>query len=271
MNIGGFCVERRYERAQIEFNNTGKENADMKEWRELNARWYQFGAFTPLFRAHGQYPFREIWNIAPENHPAYSSIKYYTKLRYSMMPYIYSLAGKTHFDDYTLMRPLVMDFGKDKNVLNIGDQYMFGNSLMVCPVYEYQATSREVYLPQTTGWYDFYTGKRVESGKFTAQAPYERIPLYVPQGAILPYGPEIQYSDEKPASDITLFVYKGKDGSFTLYEDENVNYNYEKGLFSVIPIEYNDADNTLIFAERQGEFPGMLKERNFNIDRKSVV
>ena len=265
MDIGGFCVERRYERAQIEFNNTGKENADMKEWRELNARWYQFGAFTPLFRAHGQYPFREIWNIAPENHPAYSSIKYYTKLRYSMMPYIYSLAGKTHFDDYTLMRPLVMDFGKDKNVLNIGDQYMFGNSLMVCPVYEYQATSREVYLPQTTGWYDFYTGKRVESGKFTAQAPYERIPLYVPQGAILPYGPEIQYSDEKPASDITLFVYKGKDGSFTLYEDENVNYNYEKGLFSVIPIEYNDADNTLIFAERQGEFPGMLKERNFNI------
>lgn len=121
MDIGGFCVERRYEKAQREWNRTKKENADYKEWRELNARWYQFGAFCPLYRSHGQFPYREIWNIAPEGHPAYQSMVYYTRLRYRMIPYIYSLAGMTHFNDYTIMRALVMDFGKDKNVLDISD------------------------------------------------------------------------------------------------------------------------------------------------------
>lgn len=121
MDIGGFCVENRYVAGQQELNRTGRENADYKEWRELNARWYQFGAFCPLFRAHGQYPFREVWNIAPEGHPCYNSIVYYTKLRYNMMPYIYSLAGMTHFNDYTIMRPLVMDFTADASVNDVGD------------------------------------------------------------------------------------------------------------------------------------------------------
>ena len=143
MVIGGFCVENRYVAGQMEFNKTGRENADYKEWRELNTRWYQFGAFCPLFRAHGQYPYREVWNIAPAGHPCYNSIVYYTKLRYNMMPYIYSLAGMTYFNDYTIMRPLVMDFTADANVNNIGDQFMFGSALMVAPVYEYGARSRE--------------------------------------------------------------------------------------------------------------------------------
>lgn len=265
MDIGGFCVEDRYVAGQKEYNRTGRENADYKEWRELNTRWYQFGAFCPLFRAHGQYPFREIWNIAPEGHPAYQSVVYYTKLRYNLMPYIYSLAGMTHFNDYTLMRPLVMDFTEDVNVNNIGTQYMFGPALMVCPVYEYGARSREVYFPNTCGWYDFYTGKYMESGWQTVDAPYERLPLYVREGAIIPYGPDMQYSNEKQAEEITLYVYQGMDGKFTLYEDELVNYNYEKGAYARIPMTYNDAESTLTIDEREGEFPGMLQERTFKV------
>ena len=265
MDIGGFCVEDRYVAGQVEYNKTGRENADYKEWRELNTRWYQFGAFCPLFRAHGQYPFREIWNIAPEGHPAYNSVVYYTKLRYNLMPYIYSLAGMTHFNDYTIMRPLVMDFTADTNVNNISDQFMFGPSIMACPVYEYGARSREVYLPNTCGWYDFYTGKYMESGKQTVDAPYERMPLYVCEGSIIPYGPDMQYSDEKPAENITLYIYQGKDGEFTLYEDENVNYNYEKGAYAMIPFTYNDTEGTLTIGDRLGEFPDMLKERTFNV------
>ncbi|WP_291527990.1 TIM-barrel domain-containing protein [Bacteroides sp. UBA939] len=266
MDIGGFCVESRYVNAQIEYNRTGKENADMKEWRELNTRWYQFGTFTPLFRAHGQYPFREVYNIAPENHSAYKSITAYTKLRYRMMPYIYSLAGKAYFDDYTIMRSLVMDFGKDKQVENIGDQYMFGPSLMVCPVYEYGARSREVYFPATTGWYDFYTGKYIGGGQQqTVGAPYEQIPLYFCEGSIIPIGSEIEYVDEKLSENITLYVYAGRNSTFTLYEDEGVNYNYEKGQYSMIPIIYDDASHTLVIGDRQGEYSGMLKNRAFNV------
>lgn len=265
MDIGGFCVEDRYVAGQQEYDASGKENPDYKEWRELNTRWYQFGAFCPLFRAHGQYPFREVWNIAPENHPAYQSILYYTRLRYQLMPYIYSLAGMTYLTDYTLMRPLVMDFGSDAQVNNISDQFMFGPGLMVCPVYTYGARSREVYLPTTTGWYEYYTGQYLNNGKQTIAAPYERIPLFVREGAIIPYGPDMQYSDEKPAADITLYVYAGKDGTFTLYEDEGVNYNYEKGMYATIPLVYDDAAKTLTIGERQGEFPGMLKERTFNV------
>ncbi len=266
MDIGGFCVEDRYVAGQMEYNRSGKENADFKEWRELNTRWYQFGAFAPLFRSHGQYPFREVWNIAPEGHPAYNSILYYTDLRYRLMPYIYTLAGKTYFDDYTIMRPLVMDFSFDKRVQNIGDQYLFGPSLMVCPVYRYNDRQRNVYFPNNGGWYDFYSGEYIAGGQnLTVDAPYERMPLFVREGAIIPVGPEIQYTDEKSAETIVLYVYRGQDGSFTLYEDEGVNYNYEKGAYSNIPLSYNDGDGTLTIGEREGEFDGMLKERKFVI------
>ena len=148
---------RRY---QNRYDKTGVENDDLKEWRELNARWYQFGTFTPLYRAHGQFPLREIYNIAPEDHPAYQTILYYNQLRYRLMPYIYSLAGKTYFDDYTIMRPLVMDYASDLAVRDNSTQYMFGPSMMIAPVYTYKATSREVYFPKGTDWYDLYTGKR---------------------------------------------------------------------------------------------------------------
>ncbi|MHB9054910.1 MAG: TIM-barrel domain-containing protein [Paludibacteraceae bacterium] len=266
MDIGGFCVEKRYENGQHLFDSKGIENEDLKEWRELNARWYQFGTFLPLYRAHGQFPLREPFNIAPENHPAFQTINYYNKLRYRLMPYIYSLAGMTYFNDFTIMRALVMDYGKDTNVNNISDQYMFGNSLMVCPVYEYKATKRDVYFPVTNGWYDFYTGKFITGGnKLTVDAPYSRIPLYVPEGAIIPFGPEIQYTDEKKPESITLYVYGGRNGTFTLYEDEGVNYNYEKGAYTMINFKYDETAKTLKINDRKGTFRGVLKERKFNI------
>lgn len=266
MDIGGFCVENRYVQGQQVYNATGRENADYKEWRELNTRWYQFGAFCPLFRAHGQYPYREVWNIAPEGHPAYRSITYYTRLRYRLMPYIYSLAGMTYFRDYTIMRPLVMDFAADHETFDVGDQFMFGPSLLVAPVYQYGARERSVYFPAGTAWYDFYTGRRVDGGqRATVSAPYERIPLYVRQGSILPVGPALQYTDEKPADLVTLYVYAGADASFTLYEDEGTNYGYERGQYATIPLTYNEQEGTLTIGARQGQFPGMLQERTFRI------
>jgi len=266
MDIGGFCVEDRYVGAQVSYYQNGVETPDYKEWRELNTRWYQFGAFTPLFRAHGQFPFREVWNIAPEGHPAYQSILYYTNLRYRLMPYIYTLASKTYFDDYTLMRPLVMDFPNDKTAENVSDQFMFGTSIMVCPVYSYEARNREVYFPKDKNWFDFYTGTFIKGGQKTqVEAPYERIPLFIPEGAIIPIGPDIQYTDEKPADTVVLYIYGGKDGQFTLYEDEGINYNYEKGKYATIPFAYKDAEKSLTIGKREGEFNGMLQNRKFTI------
>lgn len=258
-DIGGFCVENRYA--------TAKEgSSDLDEWRELNTRWFQFGSFCPLFRSHGQYPFREIYNLSPETHPAYKSMVYYDKLRYRLMPYIYSLAGLTYFNDYTIMRAMEFDFAADSNVKNIGDQYMFGPSILVAPVYKYKARSRTVCFPSTNGWYDFYSGAYVNGGnRMEVRAPYERIPLYVREGSIIPVGPEIQYTDERQADPVTLYVYCGRNCAFTMYEDEGINYNYEKGACSTIRFEYNDHTGELTIGKRYGEFHGMLKSRTFNI------
>ena len=266
MDQGGFCVENRYVAAQQEFDKTGKENADLKEWRELQARWNQFGCFVPLYRAHGQWPLREVWNIAPANHPAYKTIVAYDKLRYRLMPYLYSMAGMVHFKDYTMMRGLVMDFNGDDNVYDIKDQWMFGPALMACPVGEYQKYSRNVYLPKQKGWYDFYTGKHYAGGQtIVADAPFDKIPVFVPEGSILPVGPEMEWSDQKKAELIDLYVYAGKDGSYTLYEDEGTNYNYEKGKYATIDFQYNDAQKTITIGARKGSFDGMLQKRRFNV------
>jgi alpha-D-xyloside xylohydrolase len=266
MDQGGFSVENRYSKAQQVFDQTGVETADLTEWRELQTRWNQFGCFIPLYRAHGQWPLREVWNIAPEDHPAYKTIVWYDQLRYRMMPYLYSMAGWVHLHDYTMMRALVMDFNGDANVLNIKDQWMFGPSLMACPVGYYKARSRDVYLPQQRGWYDLYSGTHYAGGQtITASAPYERIPVYVPEGSILPFGPAMEWSDEKPAELINLYVYAGRDAKFELYEDEGTNYNYEKGKYATIQINWNDASRTLTIGQRKGSFNGMLKDRRFNV------
>jgi alpha-D-xyloside xylohydrolase len=168
--------------------------------------------------------------------------------------------------NYTMMRALVMDFGDDKNVLDIGDQFMFGPALLVNAVTEYKVRTRSVYLPDNAGWYDLKSGKYYQGGQtIQVDAPYSDMPLFVKAGSILPCGPEIQYTTEKPADPIRLFVFAGADGSFTLYEDENVNYNYELGKFSIIPLSYNEKDQILTIGKRQGEFLGMLKTRTFEI------
>jgi alpha-D-xyloside xylohydrolase len=257
MDIGGFAVEPRYEHPNA---------ADLDEWRELNTRWFQFGAFVPIFRVHGQFPLREMYNVAPDNHPAYQTQLAYDKLRYRLMPYIYSLAGMVTHHDYTIMRGLVMDFGADTNVLTINDQYMFGPAFLVNPVTEYKARTRSVYLPSGAGWYEFKTGKYYAGGQtIQADAPYTDMPLFIKAGSIIPCGPEMQYTTEKPAKVIRLFVYTGTDGSFTLYEDENVNYNYEGGKFSTIPFTYNEKSRTLTIGKRHGNFTGMLKSRTFEV------
>ncbi|MBP5798739.1 MAG: DUF5110 domain-containing protein [Prevotella sp.] len=266
MDQGGFCVENRYVVAQQLFDHTGQENEDLKEWRELQTRWNQFGTFIPLFRAHGQWPLREIWNIAPDEHPAYKSFVYYDKLRYRLMPYLYSMAGWAHFKDYTLMRPLIMDFNGDREVENIGNQWMFGPALMACPVGYYKARNRSVYFPEQCGWYNLYTNEYIEGGqRLVVDAPYEQIPVFVREGSIIPFGPEMEWSDEKPAELINLYIYAGQNGSFQLYEDEGTNYNYEKGKYATIDITYDDATKTVSFGTLKGQFPGMLKERRFNV------
>ena len=270
MDDGGFCVENRFVRAQQLYDQSQQENEDLKEWRELQTRWNQFGCFIPIYRAHGQWPLREVWNIAPEGHPAYESIVWYQRLRYQMMPYLYSMAGWVHLHDYTMMRALVMDFNGDSKVYDIKDQWMFGPALMACPVSTYQARNRSVYFPKECGWYDLYTGKQIINGTsstrhLTVGAPYERIPVFVPEGAILPMGPEMEWSDEKPAEMIHLYIYAGRNGQFELYEDEGTNYNYEKGAYSTINIQYDDANKTVSIGERKGKFEGMLKKRQFNI------
>ena len=254
MDIGGFSVMGKF-----------YDEANQEEWRELQTRWHQFGTFVPLFRTHGQWPQRELWNIAPEGSPAYESILWYMRLRYRLMPYLYSLAGAVHFGDYTLMRGLPMDFPDDPKVRDLSDQWMFGPALMPCPVYEYQARSREVYFPKG-GWYDIYTGEYIQGSQTqVVPAPYERIPLFARAGSIIPYGPEIEWSGEKPADDICLYVYSGADVDFTLYEDDGLTYGYEKGKFSTIPISWDEASGTLTIGARQGTFPGALEKRSFRV------
>ena len=256
-DIGGFSLENRY------YNAKGD---DLDEWRELNLRWFQFGAFCPLFRIHGQFPYREIYNISPEGHPVYKSMVFYDKLRYRLMPYIYTLAGWTWHRDYTIMRPLVMDHAADPAVLNIADEFMFGPDLLVCPVYTFRARTREVYLPATCGWYELLSGKYVEGGKtYTTEAPLEKIPVFAREGAIVPMGPEIQYTGEKPADPLTLYIFEGKDGRFTLYEDDGTTYGYEKGEFATLEFTWNNASRKLSVGKLQGDFPGLVRERTLQV------
>jgi alpha-D-xyloside xylohydrolase len=267
-DIGGFTPEDRYRRGK---NGAVGSVSDMdaeqvEAWQELNTRWFQFGAFVPLFRSHGQNPYREIFNIAERGTDAYASMVWYTKLRYRLMPYIYSAAGDMYHKDSTLMRGLVMDFAADPAVKNIHDQYMFGPALLINPVYEYQARSRSVYLPAGGDWFDFYSGEKFAGGQnITAAAPYQRIPVFVKAGAIVPIGPEVQYVDERPSSPITLYVYTGADGRYELYEDDGKTYAYEKGAYSRIPFHYDNATGILTIGKRSGEFPQMLAERTFHV------
>ena len=231
-------------------------------YQELFARWFEFGVFCPIFRTHGHRDNNELWT--------YDKIEtlliQYDKLRYRLMPYIYSLAWRVTSQDYTIQRPLVMDWRTDPKTWNIGDQFMFGPAILVNPVLEQGATRRLVYLPAATRWYDFWSGATTEGGReIEAAAPLDRIPLFVRAGSIIPLGPEIEYADQKPAGPIELRIYPGADSRFDLYQDEGDTYDYEKGAQAVIPVRWSDADKSLTIGNREGKFPGMPEEIVFNI------
>ncbi len=239
-------------------------NPDDPAYRELFVRWFEYGTFCPIFRVHGtRTPNQnELWSYGPE---AQTILTAYDRLRYRLMPYIYSLAWRTTSEAYTPMRALAMDFRTDTRALNVGDQFMFGPALLVNPVTEPGATSRRIYLPKSK-WYNFWTGHEVDGGgAIEAAAPIHQIPLFVRGGSIVPLGPDLEYATQKPADPIELRVYPDADASFTLYEDENDNYNYEKGARATIRIDWDEAAQKLTIRERQGQFPGMLNARTFHV------
>jgi alpha-D-xyloside xylohydrolase len=231
-------------------------------FQELYARWFEFGAFCPIFRTHGHRAHNEMWTYDKVE----PILLNYDKLRYRLMPYIYSLAWKVTDQDYTIQRPLVMDWRADPKTWNIGDQFMFGPSLLVSPVLKADATHRTVYLPDSPVWFDFWSGASLKgSREVEAEAPLDRIPLFVRAGSIVPLGPEIEYVDEKPAGPVELRIYRGADGRFDLYQDEGDTYNYEKGAHALIPLRWSEADKTLTIGERAGQYPGMPREITFDI------
>lgn len=256
-------------------------------YQELHARWFQWGCFMPLMRNHCSSPMmNEIWLFGKEGDWAYDVQKRFIELRYRLLPYIYSLNGAVVQENGMMMRPLVMDFAHDRNAILLDNEYLFGKNILVRPVTDPLYTKKvegnkgvaivpdiakasapvKVYLPKGTKWIDFWTNEPVEGGQeISRECPVDILPLYIKAGSILPLGPEVQYSDEKKWDNLDLCIYPGADGEFTLYEDEGDNYNYEKGMFSTIRFSWDDASRTLTIEDRKGEYPTMLKRRNFRI------
>jgi alpha-D-xyloside xylohydrolase len=240
--------------------------SDLEEWRELNLRWFQFGAFAPLFRSHGEFPFREIFNLAPEGSEVFDSLVWHDKLRYRLLPYTYTLAADTYHKDGTIMRGLSMDFADDPAARNVKDEFLFGKAFLVAPVTKFKARTRTVYLPKGADWYDFHFGTVTPGGtSVEAAAPLSRMPLYVRAGSIVPVGPDIQHTADKPGAPITLLVFTGADGSFDYYEDDGVSYGYERGEFARIPMHYDKTKGTLTLGARAGSYPGMPASRTFKV------
>jgi alpha-D-xyloside xylohydrolase len=257
MDTGGYTMQRRFSREPM-------TAADEDEWRELNARWFELSTFTPILRVHGELRPREMWTLG-DGSPGYNAELKFDRLRYALFPYVYSLAGWTTQRGYTMLRPLVMDFARDGIARESNDEYMFGPALLVAPITQYRQRARSVYLPPAAAWYDYWTGQPAASGAFTASAPYDEIPVFVRAGSIIPYAPAMQYVGERPDDPVTLFVYAGADGDFTLYEDQGTTFDYEKGAFSQIPIGWDDKTNTLTIGNRSGAFDGMLRNRTFRV------
>ncbi len=267
-------------------------------FQELYVRWLQFGAFTPMMRSHGADIPREIYNFGKKGETIYDAIAKSINLRYSLLPYIYSASWDITNSQSTMMRALVMDFN-DKKVVDINNEYMFGKSILVAPVVNAQYTpetivksdeqtgwdknddgngtktqavtftqakSTKVYLPEGTTWFDFWTNEKINGGQeITRATTIDEIPLYIKSGSIIPFGPQVQYANEKKWDNLEIRIYPGANGEFTLYEDENDNYNYEKGVYSTINFTWNEAKKSLTINDRKGSFPGMLSTRKFSI------
>ena len=270
-DIGGFYVR----------DNLYPLGVKDKAYQELYVRWYQFGAFSPLFRSHGTSTPREIYQFGEKGYWAYDVQEKYIHLRYRLLPYIYSQSYKVTSEGASMLRGLVMDYPTDSMALNLNNEYLFGPSILVTPVTEAQYTTEDgktgksnfdtikqtsVYLPANQVWYDFWTGEKVNGGKMISKrTPIDILPLYIKAGSIIPFGPSMQYATEKIADPIEIRVYTGANAEFTLYEDENDNYNYEKGVSALIPFRWNESTNTLTVGKRKGHYPGMPDKRTFRI------
>jgi alpha-D-xyloside xylohydrolase len=269
-DIGGFFLSRF------------RKKLDDAGYRELYARWIQFGTFCPMMRSHGADAPREIWQFGKKGDKVYDAIEKYINLRYRLLPYIYSTSWDVTSNQSSMMRALMMDFPKDKQALDINDQYMFGKSILVCPVttpmYSKDTNedfgpvkTQELYLPKGADWFDFWTGNKQTGGQtIQKETALDIMPLYIKAGSILPIGPKVQFALEKKWDNLEIRVYEGANGQYTLYEDENDNYNYEKGVYSTITFSWDDAKKALTINDRKGTFPGMLSERKFNIVKVSA-
>ena len=276
LDIGGFFVKRKPE--MWFWSGDYDEGVDDLGYRELFVRWFQYGAFLPMFRAHGTDTPREIWQFGEPGEPFYDALVDALHLRYRLLPYIYSLTGWTTHHDYTMLRALPFDFRSDPATYDVRDQFLFGPALMVNPVTSPMlynpgskpisgvAQTRPVYLPAGAEWYDFWTGQKYVGGQtIQADAPISRLPLYVRCGSILPMGPARQHVYDQPEAPVELHIYPGQDGSFELYEDEGDQYNYEDGAFSTIDIHWQDAGRQLTLGARQGKYAGMPELRVMEI------
>jgi alpha-D-xyloside xylohydrolase len=251
------------------------------DYRELYVRWLQFGVFMPMMRSHGTNTPREIWQFGQKGDWAYDAIEKSIRLRYSLLPYNYSLSWNVTSQAGSIMRMLSMDFPKDKKVWDMGSEYMYGKSFLVIPVTQAFYAKGEkahatvdfsktqtvpVYLPQGADWYDFWTNEKLTGGTdWQRKTPVDELPVYVRAGSIIPLGPDVQYAGEKPGQNLEIRIYPGADAEFVLYEDENDTYNYEKGAYSTIKMLWKEADRTFTIEDRNGNFPGMRKERTFRV------
>ena len=289
-DIGGFFCNS--------YNTMGPASAPRNpQFQELYVRWMQYGLFCPVFRSHGADAPREIWQFGEKGEPVYDAIEEAIRLRYRLIPYLYSTAWQVTSSNDSYMRPLFADFASDKRVWNMTDEFMFGRSILACPIVNPQYTEEKIirtdamtgwdrkdvrgqkeegridwtatktatkYLPKGIDWYDFWTGKRYKGGQtVTLETQLNRVPMFVRAGSIVPMGPVMQYVGEKKWDKLELRVYPGADGSFTLYEDEGDSYNYEKGAYTLIPMTWNNHTRTLTIGSCQGSFPGMLATRQF--------
>jgi len=290
-DIGGFFCGS--------YNTRGSGSAPRNpQFQELYVRWMQYGLFCPVFRSHGADAPREIWQFGQKGEPVYDAIEQMIRLRYRLIPYIYSTAWQVTSNNESYLRPLFSDFASDRRVWNMTDEFMFGRSILAAPILDPQYTEEKViredamtgwekknlttdslstvdwsqaktaskYLPKGAVWYDFWTGRQYRGGQtVTLETRLNRVPMFVRAGSILPLGPEMQYVGEKAWDQLELRIYPGADGSFTLYEDEGDGYNYEQGVYSTITFSWNDKTRELTIGERQGEYPGMLKNRRFSL------
>ncbi len=291
-DIGGFFCGS--------YNTKGSGSAPRNpQFQELYVRWMQYGLFCPVFRSHGADAPREIWQFGKKGEPIYDAIEKQIRLRYRLIPYLYSTAWQVTSNNDSYMRPLFSDFAADKKVWNINDEFLFGRSILAAPIVKAQYTEEKIirtdamtgwnrqnvsdgsavggidftatksatkYLPKGATWYDFWTNQQYKGGQdVTLETTLDRVPMFVRAGSILPLGPEMQYVGEKAWDNLEMRVYPGANGSFTLYEDEGDNYNYEKGDYATITFQWNDSKKQLTIGERKGQYPGMLQKRHFTI------